>query len=125
MPKKNAAYRSKFEARIGASLSRRGSGARYEPVRIGYTVPASKHAYTPDWVLTNGIVIEAKGRLTAADRKKMLAVRRDNPHLDIRFVFQRAANVLRRGSATTYADWCNKNGFKWAEGDIPDEWIDE
>lgn len=121
----NAPYRSKFEASIGASLKRRGAKHGYEVDKLAYTVPKTKHTYTADWTLSNGIVVESKGRLTVHDRKKMLYVRESNPSLDIRFVFQRASNPIRKGSKTTYADWCNKNGFKWAEGDIPDDWINE
>lgn len=122
----NDPYRSKFEARIGASLEKRGVSAdRYEAERIGYVEPETKRRYTPDWTLANGIVIEAKGRLTARDRKKMLLVKASNPHLDIRFVFQRASNPIRKGSKTTYSAWAEKNGFPWAEGDIPTSWLKE
>lgn len=121
----NEGYRSKFEASIGASLRERGVDERYEAEVLHYMTPCLWHKYTPDWSLGNGIVIEAKGRLTAADRKKMIYVKDANPHLDIRFVFQRASNPIRKGSKTTYADWAEKNGFKWAEGDIPTQWIKE
>lgn len=126
MPKSNAPYRSKFEARIGASLNKRGVGVdHYEPTKFGYLVPAARRSYTPDWVLPNGIVVEAKGRLTAADRRKMVLVKDEHPNLDIRFVFQRASNPIRKGSNTTYGDWATANGFPWAEGDVPEQWLKE
>lgn len=102
-----------------------GIKPNYEPIKIAFTEPAKDRSYKPDFVLPNGIIIETKGRLTTDDRKKHLLVREQHPELDIRFVFQTANNYLRRGSPTTYADWCNKNGFKFAEKFIPQEWIDE
>lgn len=68
--------------------------------------------------------MEAKGRLTKADRDKMLLVRICHPELDIRFVFQRGSNPLYTGSKTTYIDWAIKNNYKYADkGIIPDEWL--
>ncbi len=96
---------------------------KYEPFRIGYEVPATKHSYLPDFVLSNGIVIEAKGYLDSETRKKMLCVKLSNPSLDIRFVFGRAGNAIRKGSKTTYGDWCNKHGFKFSEQEVPKEWL--
>jgi hypothetical protein len=113
-------YRSKFEHGIANQL---GTSAAYEPHCIGYTQPAKQRKYTPDFVLSNGIVIEAKGLLTREDRAKMLLVRAAHPELDIRFVFQRASNRIAKGSKTTYADWCDANGFLWAEKQVPDEWL--
>jgi hypothetical protein len=115
-------YRSKFEHGIGDQL---GANADYEPIAIKYTQPAKKRTYTPDFVLRNGIIIEAKGRLTATDRAKMLLVRADNPELDIRFVFQRASNRISKASKTTYAQWAEANGFQWAEREVPAEWLAE
>jgi len=42
--------------------------------------------------------------------------------LDIRFVFLRASNKIYKGSKTTYAAWCERHGFEWAEGSIPTDW---
>lgn len=117
MPK----YRSGYERRIAASLRARKLDAAYEEHSIIY-----RSYYIPDWVLPNGIVIEAKGHLKTEDRTKMLKVKRDNPDLDIRFMFQRASNKIYAGSKTTYADWAERNGFKWAEGiAIPKKWFNE
>lgn len=83
------------------------------------------HKYTPDFELPNGILIETKGRFTAEDRTKHLNVKRCNPHYDIRFVFQRSKSPLYKGSKTTYAEWCDRHGFKWADKVIPQAWIEE
>jgi hypothetical protein len=59
------------------------------------------------------------------DRKKHLLVKEQNPNLDIRFLFQNSKNKINKGSKTTYADWAIKNGFKFADKIVPDEWINE
>lgn len=120
-----AGYRSGLEESIGASLQRRGAHAKYEPFKIDYTQPESWHHYTPDWQLPNGIIVESKGRFLAADRKKHLLVQAQHPDKDIRFVFQRSATRISKKSATTYAAWCIKHGFKYADKDVPDAWLKE
>lgn len=112
-------------------LQEAGIDPCYEQEKMSYTVPESIHTYTPDFPITTRgtgkkIYLEAKGLLTAEDRKKMLNVRASNPDKDIRFVFQRAAAKIYPKSPTTYGDWCDKNGFLWADkGTIPEEWLDE
>lgn len=118
-------YRSGFEERIAQDLQSREVPMKYETLTIEYEVPVTIHKYTPDFLLENDIIIEAKGRLPLEDRKKLLFVKRFNPTLDIRILFQNARVKLYKGSRTTYGDWATKNGFKWAEGMVPQEWIDE
>ena len=90
-----------------------------------YEIPASVHRYTPDFILANGIIIEAKGLFESDDRKKHLLIKATYPQLDIRFVFQNPKNKIYKGSQTTYADWCEKNGFKFATKLIPSSWFKE
>lgn len=119
-------YRSGLEEDIGLQLKEAGVSAQYEPFRIPYIMPAQKRHYTPDYVLPNGIVIESKGRFTPEDRKKHLWIRDDyGSSLDLRFVFNNPRGKLRKGSKTSYADWCEKNGFLFAAKEIPKEWIKE
>ena len=33
--------------------------------------------------------------------------------MDLRFVLQSPNGKIYKGSKTTYAEWCEKNGFKW------------
>ena len=118
-------FRSRFEERIALSLNQRGVKWDYETLRIDFNVSRMSH-YTPDFILKNGVIIEAKGRFTAANRTKHLLVRAQwSNKYDIRFVFQNAHAKLYKGSKTTYAQWCNKHGFKWAHGNIPDAWLKE
>lgn len=117
--------RSKFELRVGKQLFNKKVPFEYERVKIKFQQPPKNRTYTPDFILPNGIIIEAKGRLTVKARQKHEWVKKQHPDLDIRFLFQRAKNPIYKGSKTTYADWAEKNGFKWAEKRIPEEWLKE
>lgn len=59
------------------------------------------------------------------DRDKHLWVRKQNPRKDIRFVFGNSKNKIAKGSNTTYASWCKKNGFLYADKRIPWGWLIE
>jgi len=115
-------YRSGLEDVISKDLKDRGVDFGYETVKINWQLVENK-TYTPDFILPNGIIIESKGRFVPEDRKKHLKVREQNPKLDIRFVFSNSRNKIRKGSKTTYAMWCEKNNFLYADKRIPDEWI--
>ncbi len=83
-------------------------------MKLAYTIPASLHRYTPDFVLPNGIIIETKGIFDAQDRAKQLLVRAQWPDLDIRMVFQHPNGKINPGSKTTYGQWCDAQGIRWA-----------
>ncbi len=118
-------YRSGLEERIAEQLDKLGVEYQYEEVKLKYIKPASEHIYTPDFVLPNGIIVETKGRFLMADRQKHILVRKHNPTLDIRFVFSNSNARISKTSRTTYAAWCIKNNFKYADKTIPEEWINE
>ena len=113
-------YRSGFEAKLALQLQRGGVSFQYESISLEYTKTAT---YTPDFILPNGIIIEAKGVWTVDDRKKHLLVREQHPHLDIRLVFMNASNKIRKGSDTTYARWCEKKNIIYANKTIPKSWL--
>ena len=118
-------FRSGFEKKIYDSATDAGFKLDFErkDSTLRYTRIAT---YLPDFTLGNGILVETKGRFTAADRAKMLNVRKQNPGVDIRFVFQRSNNRLTRSpNSKTYIDWCEQHGFQWAQGEIPEEWFHE
>lgn len=96
----------------------------YEPAdgKLPYVLEMK---YLPDIRLPNGTYVEIKGRLDSTDRRKMIAVKKAHPDLDIRFVFMRAHNLLYKGAKTTYAQWADKEGFVWSEGAIPESWYTE
>ena len=118
-------WRSGLEENVGAQLVAAHVPFQYEEVVINYQKPVTKHRYTPDFVLENGIIVETKGRFLASDRKKHILIKEQHPDLDIRFVFSNSKGKISSTSRTTYADWCSKNGFKFADRLIPDEWLKE
>jgi len=115
-------YRSGLEERVSQELDKSGVKYEYETQKIKYRVEEDR-TYTPDFILPNGIIVETKGRFTVADRKKHLLIQKQHPKLDIRFVFQNSRAKLYKGSKTTYAQWCDKQGFMYADKSIPEEWI--
>jgi hypothetical protein len=118
-------YRSGLEYKIAQDLNRLKVYVRYETHKISYEKPVTRHTYTPDFVLPNGIIIEAKGLFSSADRKKHMFVKEQHPNLDIRFVFGNSQNKLYKGSHTTYAGWCLRKGFLYADRLVPEAWIKE
>jgi hypothetical protein len=121
-------YKSTLEVKVAEDLHKRGYEYKYEPCKLNYIIPASKHTYTPDFKIGD-LYIECKGAgpyygLTVETRNKMLQVREDNPGLDIRLVLDDPYYPFSPGSNTTYAMWCQKNHFEWAEKLIPNEWLE-
>ena len=124
--------RSGFEDEFESDLNERGIAYGYETETLSYKyiIPAREKTerYTPDFPLVTQtgkkIYIETKGRLTAENRKKYLRVK-NLLGIDLRFVFQRPNNKIYRGSNTTYAEWCDQNGFQWAKETLPQEWLME
>ena len=118
-------FRSKFEKRVYENVPD-GRDVVYEPTTpvISYHTVAR---YIPDFDIGNRVLVECKGYFNGRDRAKMLKVKRQNPDLDIRLLFQRAGNRLTKSpNSLTYAEWADKHGFPWSEGDtIPEEWFDE
>ena len=114
-------FRSKLEENIAKLFEGLGVIYDYESTKIPYTI---QHHYVPDFVLINNVYLEAKGYWDAADRRKILAVKRDNPDLDIRMVFQSPYNTISKKSKTTYAKWCDKHDIPWCEfHSIPIDWL--
>lgn len=118
-------FRSGLEERIAKSLTSKGVGFSFETLKIPYVKPETKHTYTPDFILDNGIIIETKGRWLLDDRKKHILIRKQHPNLDIRIVFQNANAKISKGSKTSYADFCEKHDIRYAHRDIPEEWLRE
>ena len=120
---KKYGFKSGLEENISNQIASKGIEVKYESEKVAYIVPASQHTYNPDFRLPNGIIIETKGRFVAADRKKHQLVKEQHPNLDIRFVFSNSKNKISKNSKTTYGMWCEKNGFKYADKEIPEEWF--
>lgn len=122
---KLAGYRSNFEWEIAKRLQIQKVKFEYEVLKIKYTPPVKELTYTPDFVLPNGIIIEAKGLWPVQERMKIKMVIQQHPELDIRMVFQNPNLKIKKGSKTTYGKWCDQNNIKWAVKYIPAEWISE
>ena len=119
--KKEPKFRSKLEEKVATLLKELGVSYEYESTQVPYVI---QHNYTPDFLLPNHVYLETKGYWDAADRRKVLAVKRDNPDIDLRMVFQSPYNTISKKSKTTYAKWCDKHDIPWtAYHEIPLEWL--
>ena len=118
-------FRSGLEEKVAGFLTAHGVKFTFETLKVQYVKPETKHTYTPDFILDNGIIIETKGRWMLEDRKKHLLIKRQHPQLDIRILFQNANAKISKGSKTSYADFCVKHDIKFAHKDIPLEWLKE
>ena len=119
--KKTSKYRSGLEEQVAKLLSGLGISYEYESEKLGYTI---EHHYTPDFVLPNYVYLETKGYWSAEDRRKILNVKKSNPEVDLRMVFQSPYNTISKKSKTTYAKWCEKHDIPWTSfHDIPLDWL--
>ncbi len=118
---KNIKFRSKLEEKVADLLEGLGVSYEYESEKLSYTI---EHNYTPDFVLPNYTYLETKGYWDAADRRKILAVKKANPQIDLRMIFQSPYNTISKKSKTTYAKWCEKHDIPWTSyHNIPLEWL--
>lgn len=88
---------------------------KYETEKIPYLI--SGH-YIPDFVIetkSGKVYIETKGHFRPEAKRKMVAVKKLNPHLDIRILFYKHSKANEK--------WCIKYNFPYAYGDIPEEWL--
>lgn len=132
--------RSKFERRLAKKLDEKGVNYEYEKWSYEYDEPVKQRRarcldcggtnlvrsawYTPDFFISSGFIVEAKGRFTAADRRKMLAVREFHPELadKLVMVFMRD-NKIHKNSDTTYSMWCEAQGIDYAIDEFKEEWL--
>jgi hypothetical protein len=131
--------RSQFEKRIAKILHSKGVVYEYESYEFDYEEPLRKNrarcgdcsgtnlvrlgVYTPDfWLPESGLFIETKGRFTAADRRKMLAVIKGNPEDRFVMLFMRD-NRIHRNSKTHYSDWCMERDIDFAIGEPKEDWL--
>ena len=119
--RKEIKFKSKLEERVADLLTNLGISYEYESTKVPYTI---QHNYHPDFVLPNHVYLETKGYWDPADRRKVLAVKRDNPDIDLRMVFQAPFNKISKKSKTTYAQWCESDDLAWScFHNIPLEWL--
>jgi len=114
-------FRSKLEERVATLFDNLGVSYEYESTRVPYEIQFN---YTPDFILPSGVMLETKGYWDPEDRRKILAVKKCNPTLDLRMVFQTPYNKISKKSKTTYAMWCDRHNIPWCEfHSIPIDWL--
>jgi len=132
---KGRTYRSKFEVSIAKELTCLGIKFKYEHKSFSYLDPVPRaecsdcnskdvfvrRSYTPDFFLENGIIIEAKGKLDFAARKKLKAIKASNPDLDLKILFMRDQKISK-GSTTLYSEWAYQHGFDYQVTNVPKRW---
>ena len=115
-------FRSRFEFELAQYLAKNKIKNEYEKYKFKYTPPV--RTYTSDFYLTNyGFHLELQGHLDVATRVKHLLIKEQNPSVDIRFIFPNSQKKIYKGSKTTYAVWCNRHNFLYADNRIPSEWL--
>lgn len=116
-------YRSGLEKDMQKELEALNIEPNFEGTCLKYIVPETEHKYTPDFPVSPHIVLETKGLWKVEDRMKMLYLIEQYPDISFRMVFQRANQKIKKGSKTSYADWCDKHNILWCEKHLPIEWI--
>jgi hypothetical protein len=118
-------YAGGLELELIKDLVASGVEFEYEPGLIPFVIPAQNKSYKPDFLFSNGIIVEGKGEFTSSERKKFKALKATYPDIDIRFVFSRPTAKIGKKSQTTYAMWCEREGFPYAAKRVPDDWKNE
>ncbi len=107
--------RNNFEKKLHTQLKKAKVNFKYEAEKIPYII--SGH-YIPDFILyrpDRKIYIEAKGHFRPEAKRKMVAVKKLHPTLDIRIVFYSfKAKDIR---------WAEKQGFPYSIKTIPGDWL--
>lgn len=140
--KKWAPYKSGLESSVADSMEEQGIEFRYEPKTFEYRKRVVKGVcdacggdktsqrctYLPDFVVgeqraTGGrVYIETKGFFAPHDRAKLVAVKQDNPDLDLRLIFG-SNNKLNKKKDARYSDWCEQHNFPYYVGkEFPSSW---
>lgn len=115
------AFKSGFERSFDANLRSRGIKVLYETTKVPYTL---ERTYSPDFYIVDfDFFIETKGLLDRDSKAKMVAVKKQHPDLDVRFVFMKADKRIP-GTKETHGAWATRNGFVWAESTAPEEWFE-
>lgn len=134
--KRKSGFRSGWEEQIARNLTEKGVGWEYEPevlyynkkilrgkcLRCGAKEVVKVGQYRYDFRLDNGTLIEAKGRLTSADRTKLLAVRASNRDRLLVILFK-TDNKLGKNTTKRYSEWAGEHGWDYAVGAIPRRWL--
>lgn len=134
-------FRSLYEEKIGDWFEENEVEYEYEAYSYEYEGPVRRNRsrcsecgskelvydgwYTPDFFVGSGIIIEAKGRFTAHDRRKIKAVIATVPDLKDKLVMMfMTDNKLNKSATKRYSDWCEAEGIDYVVGTVPKkEWL--
>lgn len=97
------------------ALTQAQVSVKYETEKIPYVIAGH---YIPDFIITTPmgkVYIETKGHFRPEAKRKMVAVKKQHPELDIRILFYRYSKPYER--------WATRHGFKFAFEHLPDEWL--
>ena len=127
---KGVVLKSGLEEVVFTYLKKNKLSFKYEGLKITYFQPEIKKTYTPDFPIKGSFIIETKGAFNSADRKKMKLIKKQNPQLDIRFIFSNSKTKIGKKSLTTYGKWCELNNFPYhciqsTKETFPNDWLKE
>jgi hypothetical protein len=127
---KGVVLKSGLEEVVFTYLKKNKLSFKYEGLKITYFQPEIKKTYTPDFPIKGSFIIETKGAFNSADRKKMKLIKKQNPQLDIRFIFSNSKTKIGKKSLTTYGKWCELNDFPYhciqsTKQTFPNDWLKE
>ena len=127
---KGVVLKSGLEEVVFTYLKKNKLSFKYEGLKITYFQPEIKKTYTPDFPIKGSFIIETKGAFNSADRKKMKLIKKQNPQLDIRFIFSNSKTKIGKKSLTTYGKWCELNDFPYhciqsTKETFPNDWLKE
>ena len=110
--------RNKFEKKIYEELKKLVP-VSYESEKLPYTLEC---LYIPDFIFktkSSGkkIYLETKGHFRVEDKRKLAAIKKQYPELDLRIIFY---SIVHKNSK-----WANKHKIHYAIRDIPEEWLNE
>lgn len=112
--------RNKFEKKTETQLKRARVSFAYEAEKVPYVLSGY---YLPDFVFvtpTGKVYLECKGYFRPEHKRKMIAVKKQHPEIDLRILFYPFCSLKREQQ---YIKWAVKNGFRYAIGTIPKEWL--
>jgi predicted nuclease of restriction endonuclease-like RecB superfamily len=107
--------RNEFERVVDKQLKRSKVTYSYESEKIPYILYGN---YIPDFILETKdgkVYIECKGHFRVEDKRKLSAVKKQYPDMDLRIVFY--------SSKPKDIKWAEKRKIPWAVGKIPREWL--
>lgn len=108
--------RNSFEKEVGKALRKNKAKVKYEPHSLEYTIHGS---YLPDYIVTlpsgYSFYVEVKGYFRYEAMRKMDAVLKAHPDIDLRMIF---VNKNKKNIR-----WCEKRNIRWAIGEVPKDWL--